>query len=97
MSATSGPIETMIALAEDKIYREMRLRFMEDATSEAIAGTTGTAGLGDGPASDGMAGPGAGEGDGVRAAAMTGVGAREVGTDSNCSTFSLNEVYWPQR
>ena len=37
MSAVGGPIDTMISLAEDKIYRELRLRFMESSTSVAIA------------------------------------------------------------
>jgi hypothetical protein len=37
MSAVGGPIDVMIALAEDKIYRELRLRFMEDSTAVAIS------------------------------------------------------------
>jgi len=37
MSASGGPIDVMIELAEDKIYRELRLRFMEASTSPAIA------------------------------------------------------------
>ena len=37
MSASGGAIDTMISLAEDKIYRELRLRFMEASTSPAIA------------------------------------------------------------
>jgi hypothetical protein len=37
MSAGGGPIDTMISLAEDKIYRELRLRFMESSTSVAIS------------------------------------------------------------
>lgn len=37
MSATAGPLDFMIGFAEDKIYREMRLRFMETSTSPVIA------------------------------------------------------------
>lgn len=37
ISAVGGPTDTMIEMAEDQIYRELRLRFMEAATSPAIA------------------------------------------------------------
>ena len=37
MSASGGPIDTMIEMAEDEIYRELRLRFMESATTPAIS------------------------------------------------------------
>lgn len=37
ISAVGGPIDVMIELAEDQIYRELRLRFMESATTPAVA------------------------------------------------------------
>ena len=37
MAATGGPVDVMIDLAEDKIYRKLRLRFMEASTSPTIA------------------------------------------------------------
>jgi hypothetical protein len=41
LGAVGGPLDTMIGLAEDKLYRELRLRFQEDSTTVAV-GTAGT-------------------------------------------------------
>lgn len=40
ISASAGPAEAWIDMAEDAIYRELRMRFMEDTTSVAIASGT---------------------------------------------------------
>lgn len=37
MSTSGGPIDVMIELAEDQIYRDLRLRFMESSTAPAIS------------------------------------------------------------
>lgn len=37
ISDVGGPLDTMIEMAEDQIYRELRMRFMEAATTETIA------------------------------------------------------------
>lgn len=40
LAATAGPIEQWIDMAEDEIYRRLRIRAMEDSTSVAIASGT---------------------------------------------------------